>query len=86
MWLSAEDLVAERRRESPRPSPDGTETVHFTERQARIVGLGSGAGTEKTVTDECPACEGNSQLDNYSTSNACSLTGLGSFQTIRTNR
>jgi len=52
-----------------------------------IVGLGGGNGTVKTVTDECPACEiSGSQLDNYSTSAACSLTGLGNYQSIRINR
>ncbi len=53
--------------------------------QVLIVGLGTGAGTVKTVTDNCPGCV-SAQLDNYSTSNACSLTGLGTYSTIRTNR
>ena len=53
--------------------------------QVLIVGLGTGAGTVKTVTDNCPGCV-STQLDNYSTSNACSLTGLGTYSTIRVNR
>ena len=53
--------------------------------QVLIVGLGSGTGTVKTVNDKCPGCVA-ADLDNYNTSNACSLTGLGSFQTIRLNR
>jgi hypothetical protein len=53
--------------------------------QVLLVGLGSGAGTVKTVTDNCPGCSAT-QLDNYNTSNACSLLGLGNYQTIRVNR
>ena len=48
-----------------------------------IVGLGSGTGTIKTVTDECPRCKKN-QLDNYTTNPACSgIRDLGNFVTIR---
>lgn len=54
--------------------------------QVLTVGLGSGAGTVKTLTDSCPACNGKSQIDNYNTSNACALSSLGNFQTIRINR
>ena len=51
-----------------------------------IVGLGAGAGTVKTATDSCPACNGKAQVDDYNTSTACSLTSLGTYMTIRTNR
>jgi len=54
--------------------------------QVLIVGLGSGVGTVKTATDSCPACNGAAHVDDYSTSNACSLGTLGNFQTIRINR
>lgn len=51
--------------------------------QVLIVGLGG--GTVKSVTDNCPGCS-LTQLDNYNTSNACSLASLGTFETIRVNR
>ncbi len=51
-----------------------------------IVGLGAGAGTVKTATDSCPACNGKALVDDYNTSTACSLTSLGTYMTIRTNR
>ncbi|MGH9451735.1 MAG: hypothetical protein ACRD11_14555, partial [Terriglobia bacterium] len=54
--------------------------------QILIVGLGSGTGTVKEVTDKCPVCAAT-QLDNYTTSSACSgIAGLGTFPTIRINR
>ena len=54
--------------------------------QVLIVGLGTGVGTVKTATDSCPACNGAAHIDDYNTSNACSLGTLGNFQTIRINR
>ncbi len=51
--------------------------------QVFILGLGSGAGTIKTVTDECPGCTPQ-QLDNYTTSPVCTgILDLGRFVTIR---
>jgi hypothetical protein len=50
-----------------------------------IVGLG-GTATTKTVTDRCPACTGQLQLDNYTTQTACqpgTIPDLGNFKTIR---
>lgn len=50
-----------------------------------IVGLGSGVGTVKEVTDHGGRLS-LTQLDNYTTSNACSnINDLGNFQTIRLN-
>ncbi len=56
--------------------------------QVLIVGLGSGLGTVKEVTDHGGGLS-LTQLDNYNTSGACSTTALPSFgnlQTIRINR
>jgi hypothetical protein len=51
--------------------------------QILIVGLGTGVGKIKTVTDLCPACPEN-QLDNFTTKKACSKIGdLGHYNTIR---
>jgi hypothetical protein len=50
-----------------------------------IAGLG-GSATIKTVTDRCPACTGQLQLDNYTTQTACqpgTILDLGNFKTIR---
>lgn len=54
--------------------------------QILIVGLGSGGATVKTVTDRCPACTGQQQLDNYTTQSSCAvgtIPSLGTFKTIR---
>ena len=54
-----------------------------------IVGQGGGGGTigtVKVVTDSCPACLGQAHMDDYNTSNACSLTGNANYLTIRGGR
>ena len=58
-----------------------------------IVGMGSGLGTIKTVTDTCPACGDKGSdyvghLDNWTSQEFCDkrIVDLGKYLTIRVNR